>query len=134
MWPKQSAKPINAKCPRLLDWRVTMVSLVLIGSPESLNIPYFAIPSPSSRESTWFYTRKKSKSLSELLGGNACRWVIEKQKTHDIRRICTRNYIPIKTAFYAQWLVFFDDKIAKEFTAKFPQYDQISHIELISPH
>lgn len=108
-----------------------MVSLTLIGTPEELNIPYFAMPSPSSKETSWFYPGTKSKPLSELLGGNAYRWVIEKQKIYDIRRICTRNYLPIKTAFYANWLVFFDDEIVDEFMEKFPQYKIESHIEII---
>lgn len=81
------------------------------------------MPFPSSKESSWFYPGKKSTPLSELLGGNAYRWVVEKQKTYDVKRICTRNYIPLKTAFYANWLVFKDDILAQEFLKKYPQFN-----------
>jgi hypothetical protein len=108
-----------------------MVYLVLIGKPQSLNIPYFAMPSSSSRETCWFYPNKKSKPLSEILGGNAYRWIVEKKKNHDIRRICTRNYIPIKTAFYANWLVFKENTDALGFMDKFPQYRTNKFLEKI---
>lgn len=97
-----------------------MITLILIGKPESLHIPYFAMPSPQSKESSWHYPKKKSTPLSQILGGNACRWIIDKQRSFDIRRISTRNYIPRQTAFYANWLIFFDADIAKEFVNKFP--------------
>lgn len=99
-----------------------MTSLILIGTPEALNISCLAMASPSSKESNWFYPKKKSTPLSELLGGTPYRWVAEKQKTHDIKRICTRNYIPVRTAIYANWLVFNDDIVAQEFVTKFPQF------------
>lgn len=100
-----------------------MITLILVGKPESLHIPYFAMPSPHSKESSWHYPKKKSTPLSQLIGGNACRWVIDKQRSCDIRRISTRNYIPRQTAFYANWLMFFNADIANEFIGKFPHLD-----------
>lgn len=119
---------LSANYPRLrLEGK--MFSLVLIGAPQELNIPYFAMPLPSSKESSWYYPGRKATPLSDLLGGNTYRWVVDKQKKHGIKRICTRNYIPIKTAFYANWLVFNDDVLAQEFLTRFPQFVTDSSIK-----
>jgi hypothetical protein len=108
-----------------------MITMILIGKPESLHIPYFAMPSPHSKVSSWHYPNKKSVPLSQLVGGNACRWIIEKQKSFDIRRISTRNYIPPQTAFYANWLIFFDKALANELISIFPHLDSDKYLEVL---
>ena len=100
-----------------------MVSLILIGEPKSLHIPVMAMQVKSNRESSWSYPTASSPSLDLLIGGNASRWIKQKQKTHSIKRIVTRNYIPLQTAFYAHWLVFFEPVVAQEFLQAFPQSD-----------
>jgi hypothetical protein len=110
---------------------VMMVALLLIGKPEDLHIPYFAMPLPASKESAWYYPQKKCAPLSTLLTGNAYRWIVENQKKHDIRRIGTRNYIPRQTAYYANWLLFLNKNLAEDFSKKFPQYDVTTRIQKV---
>ena len=109
-----------------------MVALILIGKPEDLHIPYFAMPLPASKESSWYYPKKKCAPLSSLLTGNAYRWILENQKKHDIRRIGTRNYIPRQTAYYANWLLFLNKNLAQDFSEKFPQYDESVRVQKVA--
>jgi hypothetical protein len=108
-----------------------MIKMILIGKPESLHIPYFAMQSPHSKVSSWHYPNKKRTPLSHLVGSNACRWIIDKQRSSDIRRINTRNYIPPQTGFYANWLIFFDEALANELISKFPHLDSDKYLEAL---
>lgn len=81
-----------------------MVSLILVGIPEKRNIMVQALAVPRFRESWWEFFEVE-KCLPKLAGGNVARWVIEQAEGHNIRLIHTRNYLPLKTAFHADWLL-----------------------------
>ena len=93
--------------------------LVLINRPEYLNIPYFAMPHPSSRENS--LSRLDLNRLSKMVGRRCADWLEEHRG--QIELITTRNYIPLKTAFHANWLAFHDPAIAESFLAAWPRYD-----------
>ena len=52
-----------------------MMVLVLLDRPEYLNIPYFAMPDPSSRENR--FTRLNLNSVSKMVGRRCAAWLTE---------------------------------------------------------
>lgn len=94
--------------------------LVLLSKPWELNIPYFAIGDPHSRENsiTSLGVGKSSKLASHRCGA----WIDARKNQDKIALIETRNYFPPKTAFYAQWLQFQNESAFLEFLQTFPHY------------
>src|SRR4051812_15227185 len=92
---------------------------VLVDGPKYLNIPYFQMPDPSSREDQC--TPLDLMQLPKLVGRRCAAWVTERRST--VRLIRTRNYLPLKTSVHAHWLAFEAPAIAESFVAAFPRYD-----------
>ena len=92
--------------------------LVLLGTPRDLNIPYFAMGAPSSRENG--VVRLGIVGLEKLAGRRCAAWVKSQKDRDKIGLVETRNYIPLKTAFYATWLVFQDQSASEKFLEAFP--------------
>jgi hypothetical protein len=105
-----------------------MKTLVLLDRPKDLNIPYFALGVPPSREN---FAREGDvgAELSRLVGTRCADWVRAHRGNGAIKLVATRNHIPPKTAFHINWLVFTDEAIASEFLAAFPQYRLDEKIE-----
>ena len=95
-----------------------MTSLVLIGRPKSLHIMAQAMVAPSARESWWRY----GKIENARLGSRCLQWILANGKTHVIRQVHTRNYVPRQTAVYADWLLFQEDELASQFLTAFPRF------------
>ena len=94
--------------------------LILLGTPRDLNIPYFAMGAPSSRENS--IVRLGIVGLEKLAGRRCAAWVKSQKDRDKIGLVETRNYIPLKTAFYATWLLFQEDAKSVEFLEAFPHY------------
>ena len=92
--------------------------LVLLGTPRDLNIPYFAMGAPSSRENS--VVRLGIVGLEKLAGRRCAAWVKSQKDRDKIGLVETRNYIPLKTAFYATWLVFEEQAASEKFLEAFP--------------
>jgi hypothetical protein len=48
-----------------------------------------------------------------------------------IELIATQNYIPLKTAFCAEWLVLHGSAVAESFLSAWPRYDSQKQIETL---
>jgi hypothetical protein len=95
--------------------------MILLGTPRELNIPYFAIGDPASRENG--VTRLGLDSeLRKLVGRRSLAWIDARKNQAKITFVETRNYVPLKTAFYAEWLVFETEAMCAEFVQTFPIY------------
>jgi hypothetical protein len=70
-------------------------SLVLLDRPEYLNIPYFSMPDPSSRENQ--FARLSLTALPKMVGRPCSAWVNEHRD--NIQLIRTRNYLPLRQPF-----------------------------------
>jgi hypothetical protein len=105
-----------------------MSSLILVGMPETRNIMAQALAVPRFRESWWEYAEIE-KCLPRIAGGNVSRWVIEQARDHDIRLVHTRNYIPLKTAFHADWLLVQEAQMVAALVGKLSQFNTPSVIE-----
>jgi hypothetical protein len=105
-----------------------MAVLILVGTPKTLNIPYFAMGSSTARANTWKITKKE---VTHTIGGNGTRWIDDEKRRSKILMIETRNYIPHKTAFYANWLVFSDEASADAFCQKFDWANNAKQIKNI---
>ena len=95
--------------------------LILLGTPRELHIPAMAMPSASARED-----RASAQDLSEvakLAGRKSLAWIQARQDRGSIKLIGTRNYVPLQTAFYANWLVIGDEAVAREFLEAFPSWN-----------
>ena len=92
--------------------------LVLLGTPRDLNIPYFAMGPPSSRENS--VVRLGVVGLEKLAGRRCAAWVKSQKDRDKMELVETRNYIPLKTAFYATWLVFEEQAASEKFLEAFP--------------
>ena len=108
------ATPIS----ELRPWRS---HLILLGTPRELNIPYFAIGDPQSRENAITPLGIDGK-LSKLSGRRFTAWINGRKNQDKIGLIETRNYIPPKTAFYAEWLLLESEAAFEEFLEAFPHY------------
>jgi hypothetical protein len=64
-----------------------------------------------------------------MVGRECARWL--KDHGGKIEIITTRNYLPLKTAFYAEWLVFHDRSIAESFLSAWPRYDAQKQFEIL---
>ncbi len=65
-----------------------------------------------------------------MVGRRCAGWVNEHRDK--IELISTRNYLPLKTAVYAHWLVFHDPALASSFLAAFPRYSAEEQMENLS--
>ena len=101
---------------------------VLVEGPEYLNIPYFQMPLPSSREDQ--YTPLNLTELQKLVGRRCAAWVHEHCST--IRLVRTRNYLPPKTSVHAHWLAFEAPAMAEVFVTAFPQYDLEARVNALN--
>jgi hypothetical protein len=132
------------RCGRLFDGNQTehrqpssigkegdMSFLILIGTPETRNIMVQALAVPRFRES-WGEYFDIEKCLPKIAGGNVARWAIEQAKVHDIRLVHTRNYVPLKTAFHADWLFVQEGEIAAALVERFPQFDTPRTVEKLT--
>jgi hypothetical protein len=102
-----------------------MTSLVLLDRPEYLNIPYFEMAVPSSRENR--FARLNLNSLPKMVGRRCAAWLTEHRDKIDL--ISTRNYLHPKTAVYAHWLAFRDPALPESFLAVWPRYNSEEQIE-----
>jgi len=103
---------------------------IALKTPEELNIPYFALPVPSSREDR--IDRTTSSMHSRYLSRAQRAWLRANGLTESARVISTRNYDPPKTAVYVDWLVFFTEESAEAFLTAFPSFrpeNRIASIE-----
>ena len=94
--------------------------MVLLGTPRDLNIPYFAMGAPSSRENS--VVRLAIDGLEKLAGRRCAVWLKAQKDQEKIRFVETRNYVPRQTAFYAQWLLFEEETAFREFLEAFPHH------------
>jgi len=95
--------------------------LILLGDPRELNIPYFAMGVPASREDN-VQRLKIKRHLVKLTGRRCATWIKARLDRDVIELIQTRNYIPLKTAFYSEWLLFRDEAVAAAFLDVWPHY------------
>jgi hypothetical protein len=109
----ESRQPLPARSSTMASY------LILLGTPRDLHIPYFAMPSPSSRENRVARLNLDAQ-LSKLAGRRCAAWVTAQKDRDKIRLVETRNYVPRQTAFYAQWLVFEKEVAFLEFLESFP--------------
>jgi hypothetical protein len=58
--------------------------------------------------------------LEKLAGRRCAAWVKSQKDRDKIGLVETRNYIPLKTAFYATWLVFEEQAASAKFLEAFP--------------
>jgi hypothetical protein len=100
---------------------------VLVDGPTYLNIPYFQMPDPTSREDQ--YTPLDLIQLSKLVGRRCAAWVNEHST---VRLVRTRNYLPLKTSVHAHWLAFETRAIVDEFVAAFPRYDLAARVNALN--
>jgi hypothetical protein len=101
---------------------VKLSRLVLFDRPRFLNIPYFALGAPNARDNAC-YERDLGDKFIRLVGTRCGDWVRIHKGEGLIKLVTTRTFIPPKTAFYLNWLVFQDDALAEEFLRCFPKYD-----------
>ena len=66
--------------------------LILLDTPRDLNIPYFAMGAPSSRENS--VVRLGIVGLEKLAGRRCAAWVKSQKDRDKIGLVETRNYIP----------------------------------------
>lgn len=95
--------------------------LILLGTPRELHIPVMAMPSASVRED-----RASAQDLSEVVkfaGRKSLAWIQARPDRGSIKLIGTRDYVPLQTAFYANWLVIGDEATAREFLEVFPGWN-----------
>ena len=107
-----------------------MSSLILVGMPErgtSWFRHWLCLDSASHGGS---FTRSRN-ACPRSLGGNVSRWVIDQARGHDVRLVHTRNYIPLKTAFHADWLLVQETELAVALVEKFPQFNTLTVVELL---
>jgi hypothetical protein len=67
-------------------------------------------------------TRLGLDELSKLVGRRCSAWLNARKDRDQITLVGTRNYIPLKTALYAQWLLFQNEATYREFVQAFPRY------------
>ncbi len=101
---------------------------VLVDGPKYLNIPYFEMPDPTSREDQC--TPLDLMQLPKLVGRRCAAWVTECCST--VRLVRTRNYLPPKTSVHAHWLAFEARSIAEEFVVAFPRYDLEARVNALN--
>jgi hypothetical protein len=94
-------------------------NLILVGTPSNLNVPLFSMPVPMSREDglTFF----PLENLAKHVGQRCAKWVASQHERCSIELLQTRNFMPINTAFYCDWLSFGDEAVAQHFVEMFPQ-------------
>jgi len=102
--------------------------LVPIQRPQYLNIPYFAMPHPSSRKNE--YVRRDLRELPKRIGRQCAAWVFQRRENIDFIR--TRNYLPLKTAVHLHWLAFPDRTSAQAFLAAWAHHDSQKQLEKLS--
>ena len=93
-------------------------SLILLGSPRELHIPYFAMGVRWLRENR-VERLDLGTDLTRLVGRRCAAWI--KART-ERDRMATRNYVAPQTTFCATWLVFGDEAAATEFMDAYPQH------------
>jgi hypothetical protein len=98
-----------------------MQKWIALNTPEELNIPYFALPVPSSRENR--IDRTISSTHSKYLSHAQRTWLRANGLTKSTRIVSTRNYDPPKTAVYVDWLVFDAEQWADVFLELFPSFN-----------
>ena len=80
-----------------------------VGTPDHLNIPYFAMGVDGAKESSVDQIIDPTDMLSEI-GSTAADWLIECEAKQFVGFYETREYVKPKTARYQNWLVFRDRK------------------------
>jgi hypothetical protein len=63
-----------------------------------------------------------NRKLSTFMGRRCIAWVNARNSQEKITFVETRNYIPPKTAFYAEWLLLESEAAFREFLQVFPHY------------
>jgi hypothetical protein len=104
--------------------------MALLGTPRELNIPYFAMGAIQSREN-YATSLDLDGKQSKLAGHDCIVWANARKDRDKIALIETRNYIPPKTAFYAQWLRFHNKDAFLEFLQAFPHHSLDTRIAKI---
>ena len=92
-----------------------------VGTPDHLNIPYFAMGVDGAKESSVDQIIDPTDMLSEI-GSTAADWLIECEAKQFVGFYETREYLHPKTAVYQNWLVFRDRRSADDFLDLFPQF------------
>ncbi len=95
--------------------------LILLSDPCDLNIPYFAMPVPASRESCVERLNIES-DLIRLVGRRRAAWIKARLERDVIELVHTRDFVPPKTAFYAKWLLFREEAAAAAFVEAWPRH------------
>jgi hypothetical protein len=96
-------------------------SLILIGSPRELHIPYFAMGVRWLRENR-VERLDLGTDLARLVGRRCAAWIKARTERDRIELMATRNYAPPQTTFCATWLVFGNEAVATEFLHTYPQH------------
>ena len=105
-----------------------MMSLILVGRPETRHIMVLAMAAPAIRERQWG-DYPLDDSLSRIVSGHVSRWILARRGEQDIEVIWTRNYVARQTNLYAKWLLFRNPDFAEEFLRSFPRLNVQKHIE-----
>jgi hypothetical protein len=95
--------------------------IILLGTPRELNIPYFAMGSSHAKENCITRLGLDNK-LSKFMGRRCIAWINARKNQEKITFVETRNYVPPKTAFYADWLLLESEAAFRDFLQTFPHY------------
>ena len=93
--------------------------MLAVGARSEANIPYFAMSvEPRDNRAS---APSDVTTITKLISGNTYRWL---QATAEYRNawrlIMTREFVPLRTAVYCNWLLFANDELEQRFLKQFP--------------